>query len=279
MKKALSIIGIISILLIAFINYSITHNKEKAMSLSGESEELQIEPVMGALNEIDAEVKEININSNGKISDTYETLDNLKVIGENILKTFDSEAILKYSNETENMIESNLDGCYIMTIHDEIDYKQVIINGKDRSNKNITIILYSFKDKEYKVEETDLAIDILYYGKDTILKTLKSNIVDIYSNHKSVADITTCYTGTINGKLNSDVKLDKIEKVIDLVDGKIVEKHIDDALVSITAYSEILGRYIYSAENKINLNIAINYNEIEDKTYIWVGTPIITIGY
>ena len=29
----------------------------------------------------------------------------------------------------------------------------------------------------------------------------------------------------------------------------------------------------------MNLNIAIRYNEYEEKTYIWIGTPIITIGY
>jgi hypothetical protein len=29
----------------------------------------------------------------------------------------------------------------------------------------------------------------------------------------------------------------------------------------------------------MNLNIGIRFNEYEGKTYIWIGTPIIAIGY
>ncbi|OZV13462.1 hypothetical protein CIW83_04260 [Tissierella sp. P1] len=51
------------------------------------------------------------------------------------------------------------------------------------------------------------------------------------------------------------------------------------SLVSYTAYTPLIESSIFSGEKKVNLNLAIRYNENEDKTYIWIGTPIITTGY
>jgi len=30
---------------------------------------------------------------------------------------------------------------------------------------------------------------------------------------------------------------------------------------------------------KVNMNLAIRYNSYEDRTYIWLATPVITVEY
>ena len=54
----------------------------------------------------------------------------------------------------------------------------------------------------------------------------------------------------------------------------------DDNLISVTAYSNLLTENdLDYLDNKINLNIGIRYSENEDKTLIYMATPIIKLDY
>ena len=63
------------------------------------------------------------------------------------------------------------------------------------------------------------------------------------------------------------------------VKGRVVEKYEEDGIVSYSIFSPLIDEYIYTGNRKMNLNIALRYSELENKTYILIGTPIITIGY
>ncbi len=61
--------------------------------------------------------------------------------------------------------------------------------------------------------------------------------------------------------------------------GKVIEKYRDQQVLSFSIFTPYIEQYIYTGREKMNLNIVIRYNEYENKSYIWIGTPIITIGY
>ena len=61
---------------------------------------------------------------------------------------------------------------------------------------------------------------------------------------------------------------------------KEIDRVENENMVSITAYSEILDEnYLEYLGNKINLNIGIRYSEDDDKTLIYIATPIIKLDY
>lgn len=49
--------------------------------------------------------------------------------------------------------------------------------------------------------------------------------------------------------------------------------------VSITGYTPMIGRYIEINGKKTNVNIALRYNSYEQKTYIWLSSPVINKEY
>lgn len=63
------------------------------------------------------------------------------------------------------------------------------------------------------------------------------------------------------------------------IKGEIVDKYMDGNLISYTAYTDNIDKKIFAGKDRINLNIALRYNEYDDQTLIWIGTPIITSGY
>ena len=58
----------------------------------------------------------------------------------------------------------------------------------------------------------------------------------------------------------------------------VVEQRGDE-LYTVYAYTGLINDYVKSEGNKINVNIAFNYNEKKNKTNLYVATPILNQDY
>ena len=64
------------------------------------------------------------------------------------------------------------------------------------------------------------------------------------------------------------------------MNAKEIDKIRQNGLISVTAYSNLLTENdLEYLEDKINLNIGIRYSEDDDKTLIYIATPIIKLDY
>ena len=50
-------------------------------------------------------------------------------------------------------------------------------------------------------------------------------------------------------------------------------------MVSVTGYTPDLGDYLKAENLRINLNLAMRYDDYLGKTVIWAGTPLIAGQY
>ena len=70
------------------------------------------------------------------------------------------------------------------------------------------------------------------------------------------------------------------EKILYNMNAEEIDRIENENMISITAYSKLLDKnYLEYLGNKINLNIGIRYSEDEDKTLIYIATPIIKLDY
>ena len=60
---------------------------------------------------------------------------------------------------------------------------------------------------------------------------------------------------------------------------KRIEGIKDRNYISVSAYSPYIQEFIQVRGKRVNLNLAARYNSYEDKTYIWLATPVITTEY
>ena len=64
------------------------------------------------------------------------------------------------------------------------------------------------------------------------------------------------------------------------MNAKEIDRVEEENFVSITAFSKILKEHnLEYFGRKINLNIGMRYSEDDDKTIIYVATPIIKLDY
>lgn len=230
-----------------------------------------------------------------------------------IIGMFTSYASVKYNNWTDNFIKT------FEQTNANFKFYNIKINCvvSDITNKNqieniCTNIVNSLDLKTNKIkwkEENDNGLKIYAQAQDdscsvsfTAIK--KSNkeyyiIVDILNNkvYKNIVDIYQTLNDVIN-KYSNDVDIylciageytknlqlyksnDILENILYNMNAKEIDKMEDDNLISVTAYSNLLTENdLDYLDNKINLNIGIRYSENEDKTLIYMATPIIKLDY
>lgn len=82
------------------------------------------------------------------------------------------------------------------------------------------------------------------------------------------------YEGCREGDLTSLQKHEIAELLVGELQGEIALEYDEGDLYTIYAYTGMLNDYVTSMGNKINVQIAITYNELTNKTKISLATPI-----
>lgn len=82
------------------------------------------------------------------------------------------------------------------------------------------------------------------------------------------------YEGSKVGDLTAQQKHELATTLIDELQGEIAFEYDEGDLYTVYAYTGMLNEYVTTMGNKINVQIAITYNELTNKTKISLATPI-----
>lgn len=230
-----------------------------------------------------------------------------------IIGMFTSYASVKYNNWTDNFIktfeQTNADfkfynikiNCIVSDITNKnqienmctnivnsLDLKTNKIKWKEEDDNGLKIYAQS-QDDSCSVSFTAIkkSNKEYYIIIDILNNKVYKNIVDIYQTLNDVinkysndVDIYLCIAGEYTKNLQLYKSNDILENILYNMNAKEIDKMEDDNLISVTAYSNLLTENdLDYLDNKINLNIGIRYSENEDKTLIYMATPIIKLDY
>ncbi|HQA59733.1 MAG: YwmB family TATA-box binding protein [Tepidanaerobacteraceae bacterium] len=177
--------------------------------------------------------------------------------------------IFEIGEKTFDIIKENSESYRILNTRVQLD-----------SETFLHIILQSVRlPEEYEKEpQTYLVVNVsgrkfdnfVYYGKK-----VQEAVLSLGGESK----ITSCVTGYFNGKLDEAEQDQILENIYDCL--KISHKQImkDEYTFSLMGYSPLFVDCIEIMDKCYNVNIAIRYNLEDDKTYIWIGIPVISIEY
>lgn len=111
------------------------------------------------------------------------------------------------------------------------------------------------------------------------LAETRQSVGVLFEKYGIKAGANTCITGSFQGRL-SEEEMDRIcARVLEKADAKKVEGIKENTLTSISAYSPYMEDSVRVKGGRVNMNLAVRYNSYEDKTYIWLATPVITTEY
>lgn len=108
------------------------------------------------------------------------------------------------------------------------------------------------------------------------MKAKMEDVLDSYTkNSKSSANVTGLYEGKLNIEERNEIAAD----ILGDLGARMVTDHRDMQLYTIYAYTTYISDYVMQEDNAINVNIAMRYNEDEDKTYVYVAVPVLGVDY
>lgn len=115
-----------------------------------------------------------------------------------------------------------------------------------------------------------------------ILKGIQSmdkykNILEEELDNMKVEEQQTTlkFEGNREGNLTTEQKHELAVLLVDELQGKIALEYDEGDIYTVYAYTGMLEEYITSLGNKINIQIAISYNELTNNTKISLATPIL----
>ena len=207
--------------------------------------------------ESDAKLDYVNINSYVVMENKFITIDNGNEICDDISQKLGMKEV-KIERESKK------------------DFTQINLKGLIDDGVYGTIILQSSGLWDFK--ESSIVIDIIKTREEYDLEELCGKIRRILDNYGE-ARLNINIIGYYDGFLGNKQLKEKINNLFNTIGAREIEGIEESDLISITGYTPEISEYISYCGKKVNINIATRFNSYENRTYIWIGTPLIVLEY
>lgn len=172
---------------------------------------------------------------------------------------------------------------YEITEKQEENYQEVALHKKAR--KADTILRFSTMEYREDSEEPVITskqyvfIDITLYESLNSALAYKEVLNELLKEYQIYPQITVDLKGSYEGKLSLDEKDMVANRLLEILDAEIVSEYRTEELYTIYGYTSYVEEAIVNKNQKINVNVAINYDEAEEKTHLYLSSPVITGDY
>jgi hypothetical protein len=159
--------------------------------------------------------------------------------------------------------------------------RQVSIRGVNKGGQVISIVCQSIQTLADKNQgyESYIAVDIVDSTHKVNSRAVKALLKEFFDTIGMNPTITVTLVGSFKGRLEPSDMQSICSSLFGCLRARVVEGLHEGGLMSISGYSPALGKGIVSGGRPVNLQVALRYNSYKGRTYIWVGTPIISIEY
>lgn len=221
------------------------------------------EPLIMAMEATGGQVEEVNINAWVKLNNKQWTDHQLLEIVQQVMKELNVEPLQYRLTQQEKNKQHSIQA--------------------ETVNPNFHVLA------TVRGAPTGLAMpEIEYYLVITIedktnaypsISHLEREIRRISEKFGSSTHISTCLIGWLNGTLRDGEQQDLLQKAFAAIDGEIIDKLEVEHLVSYTGFTSRIMEWLQVDGRKNNLNMAMRYSQYDNRTYVTIGSPIITREY
>ena len=134
-------------------------------------------------------------------------------------------------------------------------------------------------NKEGRISERHITVSITSDYCENTLREMNKRLMKAFDDRKVKPHVNMAVTGYYEGKLNESTMNRICANVFDSAGAYRVQGIKENNLISLSAYSPGIKNHIEVNGNKVNMNLAIRYNSYENRTYIWIGVPVLSADY
>lgn len=274
-RNWLKALGASAIIIVIFISILIFTNQQVPAKSNEEEQERKIEKtIIKEVKKDDNVLMTAFEASEGQLEGT-----NISIWSQIKEGDYNLEEMEEISLECASLLD--LEKNAEIDITEDGDYNKVMVTNQKEEDIYITIVMENLK-KEGLATESYLLVDLFLSKNYKDITRIEDAILDYFTKNKFDYENAITILGTFSNKMNIDIMREVIGKTFKSIDGQVIEGMEETEygdMVSLTGYSPKLQNNIQLAGEQINLNAAMRYSEHDQKTYIWIGTPLISTEY
>lgn len=213
-----------------------------------------------------------------KISDAVPVSSDIYIWGTLSGEINTAKRMQELSRELADALDVKRDSSYVEKFDNNDYIKKLEIRGNNKQGCRIKVAVQNDKTSG-KGQDINVSVDVIRDGLVEDFKNIRESILSVFDRYGIKPEVNLCITGSYNEKLDTKQLNNMCSKILGKIEAKKVEGIREGNLISVSAYSPVIGSSIVVNGNKVNLNVAIRYNSNEGKTYIWIATPVITTEY
>jgi hypothetical protein len=250
MKKV--IVGIFLVLMINIVFISKAQNVPVTLS----------EPLSAAMQATGAEVDSFYIYAWEKLPKEFENVAIFMKIEKDMLK----ELGFTEDQYTIEVIEDT----------EKIDVKAKV----EIENKKMSIAICNIVEQDPSKNTTFLSVNYMEKSseEDKVIQT-KAKLKNIMKKFHSSPTISTCLKGYLDGKLRNDEWSLRLQDAFDSIGATPLKKTDAKTYFSYVGFAPVIEECVIAGKDIVNLNMVMRYNEYDGRTYVIIGSPVISIEY
>lgn len=156
---------------------------------------------------------------------------------------------------------------------------QLYKEGKYANTKIQLISMDTIDDSNQPITEQYILVNINLKNGNEGIKGVRKNLEDMYEAIGVEPRINMCLSGTMEGMLDDEERDEIVKELLEDMDASLVYNYEVDGISSVYGYTKSENQYIYQMGKKVNVNLAITYDENAEKTFIKLATPFINESY
>lgn len=155
--------------------------------------------------------------------------------------------------------------------------------AKKHSKEAITTIQFvetieRIDDLTYQAKNY-LVVNIILSSKCESITFFQALLSDYYNQLKIKPTIGLTVTASKAGVISEVTAKAIMTQLIAALNGEVRSISLEDQLKSAYGYTRYVENFITANGEKINMDLAVTYNELEDRTYLYGAIPVITFDY
>lgn len=223
----------------------------------------------------DSNILEAFVSTNSQVS-SFE-LNMAADFGNSYLSESDKSDLISY---IASEIGLNMD--QEATVNTYGDESEVYYDKKGKNAETLIKIVSADKKNDSGAKELNhyIVVNIKLYENLESLMSYRDILKTVFKDLDTTNLQTTMQlTSNYKGKLSLDSMNTIADSLIHNLEGKVAYANRTEDQFTVYAYSGLLDEYVTSMDTKINIHIAIHYDETTDTTDVYLGTPVINGGY
>lgn len=158
-------------------------------------------------------------------------------------------------------------------------HRLVRAEGKRDGLHAVAIAQVLYPRRENAAPEAYLVVNVEAVDSPEMVEKQRQAVLEAFKAAGSTPHVTTCLVGQLNGKLEREQMQGRLRKAFLILEASIDEGVTGRDFASYAGFTPRLPETLTVGNRLVNINMAMRYSSYDDRTYVMIGSPVITREY